>query len=330
MKIFITGATGYVGSRLVPELLKHNHDITCLFRTPENHIHNTIFKQCNIVKGDISDRKSLRNSMDNTDVIIHLAVSTPLTNKKDDYTLYKDINVQGTTNVLDECITAKPKRILCFSSTAAIGMPRIKYIDEETPLQPVNHYGQSKKEAEELTFSYVQQYQLPIVTLCFPHIYGPGDVHDFFLIIKLLKKGILPQVGLRPNLLPLVYISDAIDAILLALLNGSVGEKYLIADDDPHDIRYVRKLVWSAFELNRYFYPFVPRYIGIMGAYMIERFFTIVGHTPPVTVKNIKSIAAGRRLSIEKAKRDLNFGPKINIEHGIQTSIDWYKNEKLL
>ncbi|MBW2181138.1 MAG: NAD(P)-dependent oxidoreductase [Deltaproteobacteria bacterium] len=330
MKIFITGATGYVGTRLVPELLKYNHDITCLLRKPESHAKNTILKQCKIIKGDITDRESLRHLLDNMEVVIHLGVSTPLTNKMDDYAIYRSINVLGTKNILEECLASKPKRILCFSSTAAIGMPPVKCIDEETHLQPINRYGQSKKEAEELIFSYVQKYQLPILTICFPHIYGPGDINDFFLIIKLLKKGILPQIGFKANLLPLVYISDAIDAILLALTKGREGEKYIIADDDPHDIRNIRKLVWYAFGLNRTYYPFIPKYLGIIGAYMIERFFAIIGSTPPVTVNNIKSIAAGRRISIEKAKRELDFAPKTNIEQGIQTSIDWYKKVKLL
>lgn len=330
MKIFITGATGYVGSRLLSELIKHNHDITCLIRSPEKYSHTGIFSNCKIIKGDITDKANLQQAIDNIDVVIHLAVSTPLTNKNDDIVLYRSVNVQGTQNILEECISSKPKRIICFSSTAAIGMPRVPYIDEETPLQPVNHYGLSKKEAEQLVDSYILQYQLPIVTLTFPHIYGPGDIHDFYLIIKLLKKGILPQVGFMPNLLPLVYISDAIDAILLALSNGLTGEKYIIADDDPHDIRTVRRLVWSTFGINRRWYPFIPKYPGILGAYIIQFLFKVMGRTAPVTGKNIKSIASSRRISVQKAKKELNFTPRTSLKEGLQRSIDWYKMENLL
>jgi nucleoside-diphosphate-sugar epimerase len=330
MKIFITGATGYVGTNLIPRLKQEKHEITCLIRKTENHINNELFDRCNLIKGDITDRETYRGACNGAEIVIHLAVATPITNISGNKCVYNETNVIGTQNLLEECKIAKPKRIICFSSTAAIGRPRVNLIDENTPLTPVNNYGKSKKDADELIPLYVKKDLLPIITICFPHIYGPGEVHDLLKIVKMIKKGILPQIGFGPNYLPMIYISDAIDAILLAMLNGVLGEKYIIADEDPHDIRMIRKYVLSAIGISRPFYPFIPKYAGILGAYVLEFLFRAIGSSPPIKAENIKSIVAARRLSIQKAKKDLGFIPKVNFKQGINHTIEWYKEKNLI
>jgi nucleoside-diphosphate-sugar epimerase len=330
MKIFVTGATGYVGSHLIPCLLKNQHEITCMLREPKKHEHLYPLNRCIIVEGDIIDRESIRNKMDHMDVVIHLAVATPLTNDSGNNGIYFKTNVTGTKNLLEECLQAKPKRIVCFSSTAAIGRPKSDFIDENTPLHPVNPYGKSKMEADKVISTYVEKYQLPVITICFPHIYGPGETHELFKVIKMIKNGILPQVGFRPNHLPLVFVSDAIDAILLAFTNGKPGGKYIIADDDPHDIRVIRKHVLEKLGIKRKYFPFVPKHIGIFGAYLLEKLFDLAGLKSPVKAENIRSIVAGRRLCINKAQNELGFVPKVGIQEGISKTLDWYQKEKLL
>jgi dihydroflavonol-4-reductase len=330
MKIFVTGATGYVGSNLIRQLLNENYDVTCLMRSPEKYNSSKLFSQCTLVKGDITDRDSLKGTMQDIDVVIHLAVLGHLDEAKRGENAFYTVNVQGTKNVLEECIISKLKRILCFSSTAAIGIPKVDLIDENTPLRATNPYGKSKKDSDELILSYIKRHNLPIVNICFPHIYGPGEKRDFLRIIKMIKKGIFPQVGFSPNLYPSVYISDAIDAIILALKKGRVGEKYIIADDDPHDLKYIRKLVLKYLGKERKFYPIIPKHLSIYFIYAMEFIFGLFGTVPPIKARNLKSISAGRRLSIEKAKREMGFKPKINLEEGIRCTIEWYKKENLL
>lgn len=330
MRVYITGATGYVGTHLLPRLLKENHEVTCLLRSPETYCNHDLYKRCKLIKGDVTDIKSLRNTMHRMDIVIHLAVATPLTSAREDYNTFYRTNVLGTENVLTECLISEAKRVLCFSSTAAIGTPDTFQLDENTPLNPLNAYGRSKKEADGVVSSFFKKHKLPVLTICFPHIYGPGDRYEFLKIVKMIKKGILPQVGFKPNLLPSVYISDAINAVLLGLEKGKIGEKYLIADDNPHDIRDIRKFVLNSLGIDRKIYPFIPKYIGIWGAYLLEFFFSLVGSVPPISAKNIKSITAGRRLSIQKAKKDLGFDPEVGLEDGIKKTIDWYIKEGLL
>jgi nucleoside-diphosphate-sugar epimerase len=268
--------------------------------------------------------------MQDIDVVIHLAVLGHLDEGKQGEDAFYTVNVQGTKNILEECIISKPKRIICFSSTAAIGIPKEDFIDESTPLRATNPYGKSKKESDELILSFIKKYNLPIITLCFPHIYGPGEERDFLKIIRMIKKGIFPQVGFSPNLYPSVYISDAVDAICLCLKKGRIREKYVIADDDPHDLRVIRKLVLKYLGKKRKIYPIIPKHISIYFVYAMESIFGLFGVVLPIKSRNLKSISAGRRLSIGKAKRELGFIPKVDLEEGIRHTIEWYKKENLL
>jgi dihydroflavonol-4-reductase len=330
MKIYITGATGYVGSNLIPLLLNEKHNITCLMRSPEKYTNSAIFSKCSIIKGDITDRDSLKGTMQDIDVVIHFAVLGHLDETKKGDDAFYAVNVQGTKNVLKECIISKPKRILCFSSTAAIGIPKVAIINENTHLGATNPYGRSKKESDKLISTFIKMYNLPIVNICFPHIYGPGEKRDFLKIIRMIKKGIFPQIGFSPNLYPSVYISDAVDAICLCLTKGRIGEKYIIADDDPHDLRVIRKLVLKNLGKERKFYPIIPKHISIYFVYAMESIFGLFGAVLPIKARNLKSISAGRRLSIGKAKRELGFMPNVDLEEGIRRTIEWYKKENLI
>ena len=330
MKIYITGATGYVGANLIPRLVKENHDVTCLVRNPEKYLNSTVYQKCHLIKGDISVQDSLQGTISNMDMVIHLAVLGHLNEKRQSFEDFYTVNVLGTKNILTECRVAGPKRIVCFSTTAAIGIPKVSLIDENTPLRPVSPYGQSKKEADEVISLFVKKNNLPIITLCFPHIYGPGEQRDFLKIIRMIKKGIFPQVGFSPNLYPSIFITDALDAICLAMTKGKIGEKYIMADDDSHDLRVIRRLVLRQIGSKKKLYPFMPKYLGILGAHVLESLFAIFGTVPPVTAKSIKSITAGRRLCIEKARKHMGFEPKVDIEEGIKRTIGWAQKEHLL
>ena len=88
MKVFITGATGFVGRNLVPRILKEGHDVVCLMRYPDQYVNNEIYKECRIVKGDVTQRESIRGLLGDLDILIHLAVATPLTTDKSNKNSY--------------------------------------------------------------------------------------------------------------------------------------------------------------------------------------------------------------------------------------------------
>jgi dihydroflavonol-4-reductase len=280
MKILVTGATGSIGSRLIPRLLENRHEVVCLLRSPPEWQAKAPFSDCTCRHGDITIRESLKGVADEVDIVVHLAVSTPLSNPAGDEDLFFRTNVLGTQNLLEECLRAKPKRILCFSSTAAIGRPAVDVIDETTVPEPTTPYGISKKTADDMISHYHVRYGLPVITLCFPHVYGPGETDDFLKVVRMMRKGIFPQVGFCANHLPMIFVSDAVESICLAISRGTLGEKYIVADADPHDTRVIRKIVLRHLGIQRRLFPFIPLRCGIMLATLMERCFPLMGSDP--------------------------------------------------
>jgi nucleoside-diphosphate-sugar epimerase len=70
--------------------------------------------------------------------------------------------------------------------------------------------------------------------------------------------------------------------------------------------------------------------MGIWGAYLLESLYGLINAAPPIKVNNIKSITSGRRLSIQKAQKDLDFIPRVGLEEGVRKTMEWYKKEGLL
>ena len=162
-RIFITGATGYIGSELIPKLLQHGKKLTCLVRDPEAYQQAPHLQQCTLVKGDLSDIHTLTQAAMQQDALIHLAVLGHVNKKGTSYETYHQANVVGTQNALDAAIQAQVPRVICCSSTAAIGLPKDNVIDESTPLTPRTPYGKSKKAADELILKYHRDEGLPVI-----------------------------------------------------------------------------------------------------------------------------------------------------------------------
>jgi nucleoside-diphosphate-sugar epimerase len=238
---------------------------------------------------------------------------------------YRRVNVHGTENLLKECLINPVKKIICFSSSAAVGLVDNGNIDESVTCNPETDYGISKHESDIAVKRFFEEYNLPIVTLRFTHIYGPGEKRDFLKIVKLIKKGVFPIIGFGENLYPAVYKKDAINSILLALQKGKIGQLYNISDKNSYDLRLIIKSVKAELGIAR-LSLWVPKYPTLFFLNCLEAF----GIPFPISSKNIKYVTAARRFSIEKAKTELNYEPKIDIHEGIKRTINYYKTEGLI
>ena len=326
MNILITGATGFIGSDLTKELCKQGYRCKCLVRNIEKA--KEIFKDyqdIEFVVGDVAKPETIQGISKDIDYVIHLAVLGHSDEANLTFNDYKTVNVIGTENLLNELTTNPVKRVVCFSSSAAVGLVKSKNITENTACNPQTPYGISKRESDLLINRCVKKLNLPIITLRFTHIYGPGDTRDFLKIVKLVKKGVFPIVGFKENLYPAVYKSDAINSILLALKNGKVPELYNISDSESHNLRLVAKFIKNELGIKRI--PlWTPKYPTLLTLKIIQ-FLKIKF---PVSHKNIQFITSGRRYSIDKAKDELGFEPRVNLKEGITKTIQWYKKEGLI
>ena len=150
VKVLITGGAGYIGTSLIPQVLAKGYQVTVF----DNLIHggNQLLpffnhKNFDFIKGDIRDEKQLKDAVKGKDIIIHLAAIVGFPACRMNPQLAKDVNVQGTINLINVC---DKNQIVFYGSTGSNYGAVTEICTEETPLNPLSLYGETKTKAEQL------------------------------------------------------------------------------------------------------------------------------------------------------------------------------------
>jgi|Deesub1362A_J573_1020465.scaffolds.fasta_scaffold07777_2 nucleoside-diphosphate-sugar epimerase len=329
MRALITGGTGFIGRHLVKRLREVGYLCRCLVRNRKKGDELKTWG-VEIIYGDVREKASLHGIAQDIDVVYHLAAIGHISAvSRAAYQKFREVNVEGTRNLAEECAQYKIKKFVHFSSTAAIGITEVPLIDETTECKPVTPYQCSKWESELVVLSLWRNRRLPVVILRPSMVYGPGGKGEFLKLCRLMVRGLFPRVGRGMNLMPMVYVDDVVQAALLAGEKGVPGEVYLITSARSFSMDEIRQMVLKCLGIKRP-YPYLPYPLAMLSAYAIEILYSLFGCTPIVTHYNIASIVRNRILSIEKAKRELGYEPRISLEEGVRRTLEWYKVKGLL
>jgi len=331
MKILVTGATGFIGSHLVKELKNQGHEITCLVRKTSNI---NKFKELNVdfAYGDIQDKKSLEGAVEEKEVIYHLiGIGSLSANTEEEFKKFYDINVLGTKNLLNAVLSKNLgiKKVIYLSSTAAVGLQN-GIVNEETACHPVTPYQKSKYESEKLILDYYERYGLPITIIRPCMVYGPGSLHSEILhMCKFIKKGIFPLFNNGNNSVPLVYVADLVQGIALAAEKARGGEIYFITNDKVSTMNQIIDAISQTMGV-RVFRIKIPKKLAKFCAYMLENIALMLKFKPIITRERIESMSTNRVFSVEKAKKELGYKPKVTMEEGVKETVGWYKENDIL
>lgn len=325
MRYLITGASGFIGPYLIRRLSALGHTCRCLVRADTD---KTVLDGYNIefVTGDITDDKTLNRIADGADALVHMATIGHMSNFTVSESRFFDINVQGTINVMKAASAAGVKKIVHCSTVAAMGICPDIPATEKSPCFPHHPYGRSKLQAEKEVAHMVSKQGLPAVIIRFSMVYGPNDRRDILKLARLAQKGLLPRIGRKPKLTPLIHAEDAVSGILAALEKGKTGEIYLLTNPKSEPFDRIMKIIREALGV-RSVALYVPEWAALTLASLIEKIFLWTGKTPPVSRKNIESTLADRVFSIEKAQKELGFDPKIDPETGLRETVAWYREK---
>ena len=326
IRYLVTGATGFIGPHLIQKIISQGHFCRCLVRDPRK-FEMDVSSNIEIFSGDITRPETLKGVADQIDCVLHLATLGHMSNFTVPPEMFEAVNVNGTMNIVNEAIAAGVKRMVHCSSVAAMGICTDNPATEESQCFPHHPYGRSKLKAEEVVRSMVKSSHLPACIIRFSMVYGPGDWRDMLKLTRLAKKGLFPKIGNRPKLTPLIHVDDAVRGILLAAGKGKPGETYLITNSRSEPFDDIRKILQEALGVRRL--PlYVPEWVALPMASVIEKSFSMVGKTPPVARKNIESTIADRVFSIKKASRELGFSPTVDPETGLKETVHWYMRNK--
>ena len=229
-KIFVTGANGFIGRRLVPMLVQRGYEVTCLVRDPEK---SSVLKlpDVTLVKGDITDRESMREAMKDSKAVFHLAGWYAIGNH--DKIKMNAINVQGARNTLELAAELGVAKILHTSTVGVFGNTHGKAPDESyrVPKEEMgSEYELTKWLAHYEVAEVLQKKGAPVIILQPGGVTGAGDEAPHVLTFKMFLQKMPVMMGAKSGL-TFAHVDDIAEGHILAFEEGKVGESYILAGD---------------------------------------------------------------------------------------------------
>lgn len=301
----VTGGAGFIGSHLVERLLRENHEVICLdnfdsYYNPEIKLKNIYPFMSNnnftLVEGDILDKNVLQNLLIDVGYIFHEAAQAGVRASVEDPMKAHQVNATGTLNILEAAMDTDVKKIIYASSSSVYG--KIKYLpfDEAHPNNPISPYGVSKLMAEEYCRVFNEIYGLNTVSLRYFTVYGPRMRPDLAISIftkRAMEDEPIEIFGDGTKKRDFTYIDDIVEANMLAIKKGH----------GTYNIGSGRSISISE---------------------LAEKIIKHTESNSKITYGNNSKGDAEQTLSnIERAKIDLGWVPRVDIEQGVRRYADW-------
>jgi len=220
--VLVTGATGFIGSRLVEALINKEYDVTSLIR--EGKKGNS---KSNIIYGDLTDEKIDFKDL-KFDCVFHLASHTPLEKNKK---ILEKVNLEGTKKLFDE-IKNITNSIIYISGLGVYGEPGDKIINEEQKYNPNTNFVKIRLDAEKYLRDNSLKNNIDFAVVHFGDVYGPGGWFNEMLVKRLQKNTFRMPAG-GDYYKGFVHVDDAVGSMIAVLEQKSFGESFIVADSQP-------------------------------------------------------------------------------------------------
>jgi dihydroflavonol-4-reductase len=228
MKVFITGATGFIGNEVSKRFALTDHEMTCLVRASSN-LDELKKLNANLAIGNVLDRDSLDRGMGGCDWVVNLA--NVYTYWEPDRSIYYRVNVEGTRNVMEAALDAGVSKVVHVSSIVIFGKP------EECPIIETSHpgpkrfgdYPESKYQGDCIAWELYEEKHLPLVVIYPCGVTGPNDVKYSSSLIRSLINREMPATAFNSSVMTWVDVRDVAEAIVRAIeKDNNIGEKYIM------------------------------------------------------------------------------------------------------
>jgi UDP-glucuronate 4-epimerase len=313
--ILVTGGAGFIGSHVVERLLSEKNRVVCLDNF--DPFYDPAVKRANIqwamghsnfrlVEGDIRDEPTLARLFreERIESVFHAAARAGVRPSIQDPVLYHDVNVHGTTRILEAARSAPVKNFVFASSSSVYGIAnRIPFSEEDPADFPISPYAATKRAGELLCYTYHHLYGIPVTCLRFFTVYGPRQrpemaIHKF---TRLVDEGLpVPVFGDGTSRRDYTYISDAVEGVLQALAHPRPYEILNIGESRTTELRDLVAKIEQALNKKGEIQAMPPQAGDV-----------------PLTFADVG-----------KAKRLLGYEPRTAIEDGLKLFVEWYRKNK--
>ena len=315
--VLVTGGAGFIGSNLCGALLGQGYRVVCVDdfsgdlydpKFKREHL-NSLSNNDNFVlyENNISDLDALRNifAKEKPDYVAHLAARANVRNAVKDPYPYVDVNVTGTLNVLELCRDFEVKNVVVASSGSVYGdNPHVPWREDEGADKPVSPYGATKRASELLAYTYHRNFGLNVTCLRYFNAYGENNRPDLVPYIwteALLTHKEIEISGDGSRKRDYTYVGDVVEATILAIKKPLGFEIINIGNSHPISLKE-----------------------------LLTVFEKMTGVTAQVKSRPSNSISAEITYAdISKARKLLDWEPKVGIEEGIEKLVSWFKENRV-
>jgi len=306
MKIFITGATGFIGTQVANLLAKTEHRMVCMVRKYNEASERLRSLGAELVTGDITDKASVLQGMKGCDWVINIAAVYSYW--QPDNRIFKEVNVNGTTNVMDCALEAKVSKIVHVSTVVIYGKPADNPYTEESEPGPVrfSRYSLTKYEGDQVVWDLYKNKGLPVVVVYPSAVLGAGDPKASGKYISDIAHGRMPATVFKKTTLTWVHVKDVAEAIVRAAEKpGNIGEKYLIGNyrlTMPEFNKMISEVSGTRLPLLS-----MPDSLAMVSAYMLTGLSNLFKFPPPMgmSVDQMRIMKEGFSADGSKAEREL-------------------------
>lgn len=308
MKLFITGVTGFIGSRIAQLALEQDLNVV---GQSYQHKHPLV----DTVRLDINGNTNWRGCLTEVDCVIHCAAKVH--DFSSDSTDYDEINAQGTLHLAQQAAAQGVKRFVFVSSIKVNGefsFPS-EPLTETVHEPPLDPYGKSKYKAELGLLNIAEKTGMEIVIVRPPLVYGPGVKANFYSMMKWVKRRIPLPLGAIDNRRSMIFVDNLADFLLLTCTHpNAANEIFLISDDDDVSTSRLLKLIAQKIPTKSCLIP-VPQSL-------LCSMLSWVGLD---TIA--QKIVGNLQVDIGKAKYRLNWHPKYTLSQGIERTVNDFQNK---
>ncbi len=308
MKILITGGCGFIGSNFVHYLLKNtkheiiNLDALTYSGNPDNLKHIEKNERYRFVHGRIEDKKLVSELLADVDYLVNFAAESHVDRSILDPKPFINTNIEGTATLLEACRHSDIKKMVHVSTDEVYGeLGESGKFVESLPLLPNSPYSASKASADLIIRAYHETYGLRIATARPSNNYGYYQYPEKFIplmITNLLEDKPVPLYGEGKNVRDWIFVEDCCAGIATILDRGKSGEVYNVGGQSEKRnidiVRAILKLLWK----DESYIKFVKDRPGHDYRYALDN---------------------------TKIRRGLGWAPKVNLEDGLERTVEWYK-----
>ncbi|REK06713.1 MAG: SDR family NAD(P)-dependent oxidoreductase [Planctomycetota bacterium] len=337
--VLVTGATGFIGAKLVERLAQRGDHVTCLVRATSNRA-SIERSGVRFIVGDVCDADSVRKAVGDAEVVYHLAGVAAAFHTSS----LMEVNAEGFRNVAAACAACQPAPVLVsVSSLAAAGpSPPDRPRTESDPPCPVSHYGRSKRAAELIAEEYAAR--VPITVVRPPIVFGEGDPQMRNVFRSIFRYGVHVALGVAGSHYSLIHVDDLVDSLIACADRGTrlAPSKehaadpppgyYFVASDEQPTFAELGRMIGASLgrQSVRILRSSGPALVWPAAA-LAEGIARVRGRPYIFNFDKAREATAGNWVcSTQHIRHDVGFAPQVPVAERLRQTAEWYRSQNWL